>query len=100
MSATPSPQNRMAPTYAEGHIRNIHRCTIFARPTPLGVSQHPPRGGFRCPLGTEHPPGCLQAPPGVVSEAPPGTNHPRVRVRHYPGVAHCQDARATISATR
>ena len=99
MSATPSPQTRMAPTYAKGHTRNIHRCTIFARPAPW-VFHTTPRGGFRPPPGTEHPPGCLQAPLGVVSDAPPGTNHPRVRVAHCPGVDRLQDARATMSATR
>lgn len=91
MIATPSPQTRMAPTYAEGHTRNIHRCTRFFPTTPGVVSDTP---WYRTP------PGCLQAPPGAVTEAPTGTNHPRVRVRHCPGVARCQDARPTMSATQ
>ena len=73
MSATPSPQNRMAPTYAEGHIRNIHRCTIFARPTPLGVSQDLPPWAFR------------NTPPGVVSDAPWVQNTPRGVCKHPRG---------------
>ena len=67
------------------------------------------------------PPRCFTPPPGVVSDlprvqnpprgvasTPPGVvstplriqDHPRVHVRHCPGVAHRQDASATMSATR
>lgn len=83
MSATPSPQTRMAPTYAEGHTRNIHRCTRFAPTTPVvfhnapgvvsdlprvqttpqGCRKHP-RGSFEAPSGYEPPPGVLEAVPG------------------------------------
>ena len=107
----PLARNLNGPAYAKGHTRNIPRCTRFTPTTPRVISDTPgykpspgvlqaPQGCCKPPRGVASPPRGVASTPRGVTEAPPSTNHPRVRVRHYPGVAHCQDARATISATR
>ena len=61
----------------------------------------PPGGGFRPPPGTEPPRGVCKHPPRGWFRGPLRIqDHPRVHVRHCPGVAHRQDASATMSATR
>ena len=77
MHATPSPQTRMAPTYAEGHTRNIHRCTIFARPAPEVFHNTPPGVISDLPRVQNTPRGVCTHPRGG-RKAPPGTNHPRM----------------------
>lgn len=65
MFVTPLAKLEWPPTYAEGHTRNIHRCTIFARPAPWVFHTTHPGGGFRPPPGTEHPRGVCKHPPGL-----------------------------------
>ena len=59
------------PTYAEGHTRNIHRCTLFARPAPW-VFHNTPRGWFQTSPGYRTPPGVFASTPGGGFEAPSG----------------------------
>lgn len=98
--ASPGGHHERHPLAANSNGPPLTRKATLEIYTVAPDSSPPPPGWFQTPPGTEHPPGCLQAPPGAVSRHPPGTNHPRVRVRHYPGVARCQDARPTMSATR
>ena len=63
------------PTYAEGHTRNIHRCTHCARPAPW-VFHTTPRGWFRTPPGYRTPPGVFASTPGGWFRGPSGYEPP------------------------
>lgn len=74
-SSPPRRKIEWPPTYAEGHTRNIHRCTLFARPAPW-VFHNTPRGWFQTSPGYRTPPGVFASTPGGGFGRPSGYEPP------------------------